>query len=65
MNRDAKNISSSVRPLIETTKNNIRNSQGRWFDCDGYVGKTALKELRQHGIKIEYSRDRGSYRLAA
>jgi hypothetical protein len=65
MNRDAKNISSSVRPQIEMTKNNIRNSAGRWFDADGCVGKTAIKELRQYGIQIEYNRARGSYRLAA
>ncbi len=64
MNRDSKNISSSVRPQIEMTKGHIRTSAGRWFDCDGYVGKTAIKELRASGVKIEHDRIRGSYRLS-
>lgn len=63
MNRDAKNISSSLRPLIEMSKGHIRTSGGRWFDADGYVGKTAIKELRKSGWSIEYNRDRGSYRI--
>ena len=63
MNRDAKNISSSLRPQIETTKGHIRASNGKWFDADGYVGKTAIKELRAAGWIIEYDRTRGSYRV--
>lgn len=62
MNRDAKNISSSLRPQIEMTKGHIRNSGGKWFDADGYVGKTAIKELRAAGWEIKYNKDRGSYR---
>lgn len=63
MNRDAKNISSSLRPQIEMTKGHIRTSGGKWFDADGYVGKTAIKELRAGGWNIEYNKDRGSYRI--
>ena len=65
MNRDAKNISSSLRPQIEMAKRHIRNSAGRWFDADGYVGKKALKELREVGWEIEYNNARGSYRTVA
>lgn len=63
MNRDAKCISRSLRPRIEIFKNHIRNSGGRWFDADGYVGKTAVRELRAAGLHITYNRERGSYRI--
>lgn len=63
MNRDAKNISRSLRPQIEMIKTSILTSAGRWFDADGYTGKTALRELRAAGLRILFDRARSSYRL--
>lgn len=58
-----KTISSSLRPQIELCKGHILTSGGRWFDADGYVGKTAVRELRQSGTNIEYDPNRQSYRV--
>ena len=55
MNRDAKNISSSLRPQIETIKGYIVDSV-RPFDGDTYAFKTAIKELRAAGHLIERRR---------
>jgi hypothetical protein len=63
MNRDAKNIKSNSRIQIHTCKCQIMTTNGRWFDADGHVGKTAIKELRTSGWAIEYNKERGSYRI--
>lgn len=64
MNRHAKRISNSLRPQIDNVKGYILEAidRGSYFDADGYVGKTAIKELRQAGFKIKYYRERGSYK---
>jgi hypothetical protein len=65
MNRDAKRISNSLRPLIERIKGSIRQAT-RPFDGDGYAFKTALKELRQEGMKFKYVAAKAHYvRVAA
>ena len=68
MNRDAKCISRSLRPDIERVKSCIRdNAFGRrcMFDGDGFVFKTALKEMRaellKSGIRIKYERKGAVY----
>lgn len=63
MNRDSKNISSSLRPQIETIKSNIRNSKGTGFDGTGYPFKQALKELRAEGLNIKHVRSKCHYIL--
>jgi hypothetical protein len=65
MNRFAKTISTSLRPQIDIVKGYILSAldRGVYFDTDGYVGKTAIKELRQAGFKIKYCRKRGSYKV--
>jgi hypothetical protein len=64
MNKDAKRISNSWRPQIDIVKGYILSAldRGVYFDADGYVGKTAIKELRQAGFKIKYYRERRSYK---
>ena len=52
MNRDAKRISNSLRPQIETIKGYIRDAV-RPFDGDGYTFRQAVKELRAEGWRIE------------
>lgn len=49
---------------IDIVKGYILSALDRdvYFDADGYVGKTAIKELRQAGFKIKYYRERGSYK---
>ena len=60
MNRDAKNISSSLRPQIDHVKGYIRNAT-RPFDGNGYVFTTALKELRKEGLNIKRNRAMCNY----
>ncbi|MDA9818196.1 hypothetical protein N9C35_04065 [Flavobacteriaceae bacterium] len=65
MNKDSKTISNSLRPQIDICKSNILSALSReiFFDVDGYVGKNAIKELRQNGYKIKYHHSRGSYKI--
>ena len=60
MNRDAKTIKCSLRPDIEIVKGYIRDSI-RPFDGSGYVFKSAIKELRDEGIKILYIKEKCHY----
>uniref|UniRef100_A0A6M3XXN9 Uncharacterized protein n=1 Tax=viral metagenome TaxID=1070528 RepID=A0A6M3XXN9_9ZZZZ len=61
MNRDAKRISISLRPEIELTKSNIRNTNGHGFCGTGYVFKKALSELRKSGAVIVFDKNVCSY----
>lgn len=64
MYRGAKTISNSLRPRISTLKNLIRFSTcGFDGDRDSHVFKTALKELRQEGLKIKYVKEKCHYIL--
>lgn len=60
MNRNAKNISSSLRPQIEIVKGYIRSSE-RPFDGDGYVFQKAVSELRKSGWVIKFIRAKDHY----
>lgn len=60
MNKDAKNISSTLRPEIERVKGYIRDTR-RPFDGNGYVFRTALTELRREGFYIRYDRKQCHY----
>lgn len=60
MNRDAKNISRSLRPQIEMTKGYIRTATTLFFG-DGYPFRQAIHELRKAGLKIKYHRSKGHY----
>jgi hypothetical protein len=60
MNKDAKNIKVSLRPEIERVKGYIRDAK-RPFDGDGYVFKTALKELRKEGLNITHIKEKCHY----
>tara|TARA_R110000824_G_scaffold154155_2_gene326096 strand:- start:302 stop:502 length:201 start_codon:yes stop_codon:yes gene_type:complete len=64
MNRNAKRISSSLRPNIDRVKGFILEAinKGKSFDVDGYVGKTALSEVRKLGYNIKYFRDECHYK---
>lgn len=57
-----KRIKSNIRSAIDATKGNIISSFG-WFDVDGYIGRTAIRELRASGYEIRYDNKRGSYRV--
>jgi hypothetical protein len=69
VNADAKNISSNCRPQIERVKCCIRNnaySRGNMFSGDGYIFKTAIKEMRKELVgkfNIEYHRGAASYTI--
>ena len=67
MNRDAKKINSSSRPDIEKVKSYIRMDDGRGFDGDGYVFKTAVremkKELEPQGQTIKLNRTDWMYHI--
>lgn len=60
MQRGSKNISSSLRPNIDRIKSYIMSSE-RPFDGDGYVFKTALKELRKLGLNFKYVSEKCHY----
>ena len=61
MNRDAKRINPNHTAAINRVKGYIRNSNGRGFYDDGYVFKTAVRQLRQEGMNIVYDRIKCSY----
>ncbi len=60
MNRDSKRINPSLRSRIEIVKSAIRGTNNM-FDGDGYVFKTALKELKHEGLNIVYDRKAAVY----
>jgi hypothetical protein len=60
MQRGAKTISRSLRPMIDNIKSNIRCAV-RPFDGDGYAFNTAVKELRAEGMVITYNSERCHY----
>lgn len=60
MQRGAKHINPSMRGKIETIKSHIRCSV-RPFDGDGYPFKQAIKELREEGLTITYSKEHCHY----
>ena len=64
MNRDAKRISSSLRPDIDRVKGFILEAvnKGKTFDVDGYFGKTALSEVRKLGYNIKYFKNKCHYK---
>ena len=64
MNRNAKRISNSLRPSIDRVKGFILEAinKGKSFDVDGYIGKTALFEVRKMGYNIKYFKDKCHYR---
>lgn len=62
MNKDAKRISNNLRTQISITKSHILHSKNYFYGA-GYVFKTAIKELRDEGIKIIYNRSKDGYIL--
>jgi hypothetical protein len=51
----------SCRGMITRIKTNIINSNGKYFDGDGYPFKKALSELRKEGVIILYDRKEYMY----
>lgn len=58
-----KRISPHFTGKIATMKANIKNSNGKGFDGDGYVFKTAIRQLRKEGYNILRDKSVCSYFL--
>lgn len=60
MQRGSKSIKCTMRPQIENTKCNIRDSI-RPFDGTGYAFKAAIRELKAEGMTFKYIKEKCHY----